>query len=68
MQVKDLTTDELKELIKETVAEALQDLLPDPDTGKLIKAEVQQQLLDIQQRRAIGIRGIPAAEVLKNLG
>jgi hypothetical protein len=34
MQVKDLTTDELKELIKEPVAEALQELLPDPDAGK----------------------------------
>jgi hypothetical protein len=68
MQVKDLTTDELKDLIKETVAEALQDLLPDPDAGKPLKAEVQQQLLDIQQRRAKGIRSIPAAEVLERLG
>jgi hypothetical protein len=68
MQVKDLTIDELKELIKETVAEALQDLLPDPDFGKELKAEVKQQLLDIQQRRAKGIRGIPAAEVIEKLG
>ena len=68
MQVKDLTTDELKELIKETVAEALQELLPDPDAGKDLKAEVKQQLLSIQQRRASGIRGIPATEVFKELG
>jgi uncharacterized protein YicC (UPF0701 family) len=68
MQVKDLTTDELKELIKETIAEALQELLPDPDAGKELKAEVKQQLLNIQQRRASGVRGIPAAEVIKNLG
>jgi uncharacterized protein YicC (UPF0701 family) len=68
MQVKDLTTDELKKLIKATVAEALQELLPDPDAGKELKAEVKQQLLDIQQRRASGARGIPAAEVIKNLG
>jgi hypothetical protein len=68
MQVKDLTTDELKELIKETVAEALQELLPDPDAGKELKSEVKQQLLDIQQRRASGVRGIPAAEVIKKLG
>jgi len=68
MQVKDLTTDELKELIKETVAEALQELLPDPDAGKELKAEVKQQLLDIQQRRASGIRGVSAAEVIKKLG
>ena len=68
MKVRDLTTDELKELIKETVVEALQELLPDPDAGKELKAEVKQQLLDIQQRRAIGVRGIPAAEAFKKLG
>jgi hypothetical protein len=68
MQVKDLTTDELKELIKETVAEALQELLPDPDAEKELKAEVKQQLLHIQQRRASGVRGIPAAEVTERLG
>jgi hypothetical protein len=68
MQVKDLTTDELKELIKETVAEALQELLPDPDVGKELKSEVKQQLLDIQQRRASGVRGIPATEVTERLG
>ena len=67
MQVKDLTTAELKELIKQTVAEALQELLPDPDAGKELKAEVKQQLLDIQQRRAFGVSGIPAAEALKKL-
>jgi hypothetical protein len=31
MQVKDLTTEELKNLIRETVAEVLEDFLPDPD-------------------------------------
>jgi hypothetical protein len=31
MQVKDLTIDELKTLIRETVMEALEELLPDPD-------------------------------------
>jgi hypothetical protein len=68
MQVKDLTTDELKNLIKETVAEVLQELLPDPDKDKELKPEVKQQLLEIQQRRASGIRGISAAEMMKNLG
>lgn len=67
MQVKDLTTDELKDLIKETVAEALQELLPDPDAEQTLKPEIKQQLLDIQKPRASGIRGIPAAEVLKKL-
>jgi uncharacterized protein YicC (UPF0701 family) len=68
MQVKDLTIDELKSLIKETVAEALQELLPDPDEGQPLKATVKQQLLDIQQRRASGVRGVSASEVMKILG
>jgi hypothetical protein len=47
MQVKDLTTDELKTLIRETVAEALTDLIPDPDAGLTVKEEFKQELLEI---------------------
>jgi hypothetical protein len=46
MQVKDLTVEELKLLIQETVTETLQSLLIDPDQGKELKKEVQQQLLE----------------------
>ena len=58
MQVKDLTTDELKILIRETVAEALEDLIPDPDEGLTVKEEFKQELLKIQQRRKAGTHGI----------
>lgn len=51
MQVKDLTTDELKTLIRETVEEALGDLLPEPDEGLTVKEEFKQELLEIQTRR-----------------
>jgi DNA mismatch repair ATPase MutS len=68
MQVKDLTTDELKTLIRETVAEALGDLLPDPDEGLTVKEEFKQELLEIQQRRRSGSRGISAEEAMKRLG
>jgi hypothetical protein len=78
MQVKDLTTDELKALIRETVLEVLEDFLPDPDAGLTVKPEFEQSLLAIQQRRAAGasaIRqnqaasaGISAAEVAERLG
>jgi hypothetical protein len=60
MQVKDLTTDELKNLIRETVVEVLEDILPDPDAGLTVKAEFEQELLEIQRRRKTGTRGIPA--------
>jgi 3-oxoacyl-[acyl-carrier protein] reductase len=68
MQVKDLTTDELKNLIRSTVAEALEDLLPDPDAGMTVKEEFKQDLLEIQERRKNGVRGIPASEAMKRLG
>jgi hypothetical protein len=68
MQVKDMTIEELKLLIQETVAETIQSLMVDPDEGKQIKTEVKQQLLDSLQRTQSGERGIPAEEVAKNLG
>lgn len=67
MQVKDLTIEELKFLIQETVAETIQSLLIDPDKGK-IKPEVRQQLLDSLQLTQAGERGISAKEVAKKLG
>lgn len=68
MQIKDLTTDELITLIREAVAEAIEELLPDPDEGKDLKEEVKQQLLEIRKRRETGVRGIPAEEVARKLG
>ncbi|MBE9216211.1 hypothetical protein IQ247_26720 [Plectonema cf. radiosum LEGE 06105] len=68
MQVKDLTVEELKLLIQETVAETLHTLLSDPDEGKQLKPQVKQQLLDSLERTQAGERGIPASEVAKKLG
>ncbi|MEH2107358.1 MAG: hypothetical protein V7K43_14150 [Nostoc sp.] len=68
MQVKDMTIEELKLLIQETVAETIHSLLVDPDEGKQIKPEVKQQLLDSLQRTQSGEPGISAEEVAKNLG
>ncbi len=68
MQVKDLTIEELKLLIQETVAETIQSLMVDPDENQQIKPEVKQQLLHSLQRTQAGERGIPAKEVAKNLG
>lgn len=68
MQVKDLTTEELKALIRETVAEILEEFLDDPDDGKEIRPEIKQQLLESRQRRSSGKRGIPAEEVAQRFG
>lgn len=58
MQVKYLTTDELKALIRETVVEVIEDILADPDEGMAVKQELKQELLEIQRRRKTGTRGI----------
>lgn len=68
MQVKDLTIDELKTLIRETVMEALEELFPDPDQGKTVKEEFKQELLETRKRREAGVRGIAAEEVIQKLG
>jgi hypothetical protein len=68
MQVTDLTVEELKILIQETVAETIQSILLDPDEYKEVKLEVKQQLLDSLRRTKKGERGISAEEVAKKLG
>jgi hypothetical protein len=68
MQVKDMTVDELKALIRETVEEVLEEFLGDPDRGLKLKQEVRQQLIESKKRTEAGIRGIPAEEVAKRLG
>jgi hypothetical protein len=68
MQIKDLTIEEFKLLIEETVAETIQSLLMDPDEGQQIKPEVKQELLNSLQRTQAGEKGIPAAEVAKQFG
>ncbi|MBD2167102.1 hypothetical protein H6G04_22180 [Calothrix membranacea FACHB-236] len=68
MQVKDLTIDELKVLIRETVRETIEELLTDPDENQTVKENFKQELLAIQQRRETGSKTIPAAEVMQRLG
>ena len=50
-------------MIRETVIESLEDLLPDPDAGKIVKEQFQQELLEIRQRRKAGTKNISADEV-----
>jgi len=68
MQVKDLTTEELKILIRETVMAVLEEVLDDPDEVLTLRSEVEQQLLASRQRRASGQRGISAADVAQRYG
>ncbi|MDG2991559.1 hypothetical protein L3556_11550 [Candidatus Synechococcus calcipolaris G9] len=68
MQIKDLSIDEFKALIRETVEETLQDWIVDPDAGKPIKAVLQQQLLSLKARRATDPQTLSAEQVMEELG
>lgn len=69
MQIKDLTVDEFKNLIRETIEDALQDLLIDPDAGSSVKASIEQQLLDIREQRQLGkTQTLSSGEAMKELG
>ena len=69
MQIKDLTVDEFKALIRATLEEALQDLLVDPDAGRLVKASIEQQLLDQREQRQLGkTQMLSSDEAMKELG
>lgn len=67
MQIKDLTTDELKALIRDTVSETLQELLDDPDWGKEPKEEIKHRLSKSLKQTEAGDRGISAEEVAKKM-
>jgi DNA-binding MurR/RpiR family transcriptional regulator len=68
MQVKDLSVEDFKFLIQETVTETVQSLLNDPDVDKQLKTEVSQSLADSLQQTRNGERGISAEEVAQRLG
>jgi ATP-dependent Clp protease ATP-binding subunit ClpA len=68
MQIKELTTDELKALIRQTVIETLAELWGDPDQGLELQDSVKQRLIQSHQHRQTGARGIPIAEVMERLG
>lgn len=60
MQIKELNTEQFRDLIRETVAEVLDEYI-DPDEGKTIKISVIERLS--QQTETI-----PAAEAMQKLG
>ena len=68
VKVKDLTVEELKELIEQTVEQTLLELLGDPDEGLELREEVKARLRRSLARERKGVPGIPAEEVAHKLG
>jgi hypothetical protein len=68
MQIKEITTDEFKALIRDTISETLQELLGDPDCRKEPKQEIKQRLSQSLKQTEAGDRGISPEEVAKKMG
>jgi hypothetical protein len=60
VQIKELNTEQFRDLIRETVAEVLDEYI-DPDEGKTVKASVIERLLQHTET-------IPAAEAMRQIG
>ncbi len=68
VKVKDLTSEELKSLIQETVEEAMLELLGDPDRGLRLTEDVKKRLQRSLEHLEQGEQVIPAEEVVKRVG
>ena len=67
--VSEMTVAELRELIWQTVAEAITDLVGDPDEGLELSEWAQEQLDQADADRAAGtLNTIPAKQVAEELG
>jgi hypothetical protein len=63
--VADLTVAEFKELIRETVAESIAELLGDPDDELVLRPEFIEEM---ETRMTTGEPAIPAEEVYRRAG
>ncbi|OIP75159.1 MAG: hypothetical protein AUK48_08195 [Oscillatoriales cyanobacterium CG2_30_44_21] len=63
MQIKELTTEQFRLLVREVVMEVLEEYI-DLDEGKKLKIAVVERLLRQQQQPTV----IPAAQAMQSLG
>jgi predicted Zn-dependent peptidase len=68
MQIKEMTAEQLQNLIRTTIDEMLDEYFGDPDEDKEIKESFKQSLLEIRRKRQEGRPTIPLAEVYKRYG
>lgn len=66
--VKDMTVQELRELIAQVVEEKVRELLADPDEGLSLRPEVEKRLRASLSESPKSRRTVPAAEVARRLG
>ena len=67
--VADMTVDELKQLVRAAVRDALQELLPDPDAGLELREDVIDFLRESLAQESQGtLMKIPAGQLAADLG
>lgn len=66
--VAQMTKEELRGMIEETVEHKLLEILGDPDEGLEIKEAVRDRLLHQEEALRAGERGQPFADVVQQLG
>ena len=67
-RVGDLTIDEFKDLVRETVAETLAEMLSDPDEGLELREDFRAALERSIASVEAGDKTVPADEVATKLG
>jgi hypothetical protein len=68
IKVAELTVDEFRQVIEETVERKLSEMLGDPDEGLELREEIKTRLRRSLKAEQEGVRGIPAQEVAAQLG
>jgi hypothetical protein len=68
MKVSELTVEQLKALIKEAVAEELEEMLGDPDCGLALREEVRERLCQCLEAKEASQECQLLGEVAKQLG
>jgi len=68
MKVKELTVEQLKNLVQEAIEEKLEDIIGDPDLGLELREEIKERLRNSLAARQRGEKGIPIEEVARRAG
>ncbi|MEG4180009.1 MULTISPECIES: hypothetical protein [unclassified Microcoleus] len=63
-----MTVDQLRDLIRHTVEQCLEEYLGDPDAGLEVKEEVKQKLLESMKRKQAGESSVEPGEFYQKLG
>jgi hypothetical protein len=65
MRVEEMTVDELKILIRQTVEEKLEEILGDPDSSRELSDSVRDRLRRSLEETEAGVPGVPVDEVMR---